>query len=267
MKPRFFIISFFFFALAGFFSVECKCQNLTFVAFGDCHLQDSYTTGEKVLSKIIESIEKDASKFDFAVCLGDIVDYPSSTITSKYTSSLKKYLNITGKLKLPVYSIPGNHDIEGGEEFKKIFQQYIGNLFFTVKKGDFLLVFISSENISEPQINWIRTTITGENSPKIIFMHKPLFPVFPGRNYSLSVDVAAQLRKIFEENNVIAVISGHEHFFYVNRYGRITQVISGGAGANLKPAPEGGKSAYHYCIITVNRHGDVTVKPVVIEIK
>ncbi|MCM8789031.1 MAG: metallophosphoesterase, partial [Candidatus Omnitrophica bacterium] len=103
---------------------------------------------------------------EFVVCTGDIVGYPSSIDHTRYAKTLDKYLAITKTLRMPVYTIPGNHDLEGGERFKEIFQKKVGNLFFSVEKKDFLFLFLNSEDLSKIQINWLKEKVEKTSSKK-----------------------------------------------------------------------------------------------------
>ncbi|MCM8821344.1 MAG: metallophosphoesterase, partial [Candidatus Omnitrophica bacterium] len=180
--------------------------------------------------------------------------------------ALDRYIAATKMIKIPVYTIAGNHDLEGGEKFKEIFQKKIGNQSFSIEKKDFLLLFINSEELSATNLDWLKEKIEKTPRKKIVFMHKPVFPVYSGKGYGLDLHTSIYLENIFKKNNVRAVVSGHEHFFYTKQSGKLTQVISGGAGGKLAPAPGGGISNYHYCIITIKDNGSVFTKPVFIKL-
>jgi len=262
---RRFILIFLLYLASAYFFDRSHAENLTFVVFGDIHLQDIASDGEKILSRIVENINSHKPKPEFAVCLGDIVGYPSSIDPVKYVNAIDKYLMLTEKLvAIPVYTIPGNHDLEGGEKFRDIFQAKIGPLFFSIEKKGVLLIFLNSEDFSGEQLSWLNNQLKNK-SMKLVFTHKPVFPVFANQNYSLDLKTSLYLRGSFMQNNVIAVFSGHEHFFYQKKSGKIMQIISGGAGGRLAPVPENGKSAHHYCIITVTETGSVITEPVIIE--
>ncbi|MCM8759447.1 MAG: metallophosphoesterase [Candidatus Omnitrophica bacterium] len=237
------------------------CQAITFAVFGDCHLQDTITTGEKILTKIIESVNQHP-EIEFVVCLGDIVGYPSSVNLDKYHIAIEKYLKISEKLNVPLFTIAGNHDLEGGIKFKEVFQKIFGDLFFSVEKNGFVLIFLNSEELSEQQIEWLKTELKKQGI-KLIFMHKPIIPVFFIYNHAVDIRTMMQLKFLLENNNVIAVFSGHDHIFHVNKNNKFIQVISGGSGGKLAPAPKNGKSAYHYCIISI-KDGRIMAKPVIV---
>lgn len=262
MKKIFFI---FFLNLAILiFTNFCYAGSLKFAIFSDCHLQDTKTQSEEIFFKIIEKIKQGQNNLEFVACLGDIIGYPSTIDSSKFIKAVDKYLTTIKQLDIPVYTVPGNHDLEGGEKFEKIFQERIGSLSFTIEKKGFLLIFLNSQDFSQEQINLIKNQLEETSLPKLVFMHKPVFPVFKWKITNLDFNTCTKLKKIFEKNNVIGVFSGHEHIFYTRKIGSITQVISGGSGGKLAPAPEGGKSVYHYCIITVKDKNVVEVEPVII---
>ncbi|MCX7705250.1 MAG: metallophosphoesterase [bacterium] len=258
MKKIFYFFFFCLFVFSGY------CENLTFAIFSDCHLQNTMAPGEKILSRIIANINQHP-EIEFAACLGDVVGYPSSIHPDKYYDALQKYLRITEVLKIPLYTVPGNHDLEGGKINKNIFQQNIGKTYFSVEKDGFLLIFLDSEDLSDPQIDWLKNELNKQGLRKIVFMHKPLLPAHNIPNHIIDLKTAMLLKTLFEQKKVIAIISGHDHLFYIKKTGKITQIISGGAGGKLVPAPENGKSAHHYCIITVTETDNVSVITVPID--
>lgn len=259
MKKLFLFFLFYVFTIFG------NCENLTFAIFSDCHIQNTITTGEKILSRIIESINQDP-EIEFAVCLGDIVGYPSSVNHDKYYQALEKYIKITETLKVPLFSIPGNHDLEGGFQNGIIFQNLVGKLYFSYERKNFLMIFLNSEELYGQQIEWLKLELQKSRLNKLIFIHKPLLPACNIPNHTIDIKTKLYLKHLFEQNNVIGIFSGHDHLFYIRQSDKFTQVISGGAGGKLVPSPAGGKNAYHYCIITITENNKILVHPVTIDI-
>ncbi|HXK45024.1 MAG TPA: metallophosphoesterase, partial [bacterium] len=224
----------------SYLSVTCSANDkqLNFVIFSDCHLRDEKTIGEQLLQNIVQKINNDEKDAEFAVCLGDIAGLPGNAKSQQYLAVIKKYLAITSSLKIPIYTVPGNHDLESGNESTRIFENNIGPLFFSVEKKGYQLFFLNSESLSDPsQLKWLTAQLKKSCQDKIIFMHKPLFPVLAGHAFDIKTTVF--FKQMFENNNVIAIFSGHEHLFYKKKYGNILQVIAGSAGGVLTPAPEG----------------------------
>jgi len=225
---------------------------LEFVVFGDCHFNDIDNPDSTILKKIVKEINRKNPDAEFAVNLGDIVVVEKNPVA--YDKAIENYLKVIKNLKIPVYHVPGNHDMTNNEQIRKIYENKIAPLYYSVKKNNTLLIFLNSECLDESQIKWLRNQLEKPAKTKIVFIHKPVFPVspvIPVYSSATDIKIPTQLRKILEEKNVDAVFSGHEHLFYMRKYGKILQVISGGAGAWLLPAPEGGKSMFHYCIVRV----------------
>ncbi|HOJ31543.1 MAG TPA: metallophosphoesterase [bacterium] len=251
-------------SLSYFIACSGSERVLTFVIFSDCHLKDEKTISEQLLQNIVQKINSDEQDAEFAVCLGDIVGLPGDAKFQRYLTAVEKYLAITSGLRVPIYTVPGNHDLEQGNEARKTFEKKIGPLFFSVEKNGYQLLFLNSETLNETQLEWLNTQFKKPYQSRIIFMHRPLFAVFTGHAFDTKTTVF--LKQLFESHNVIAIFSGHEHLFYQKKYGNILQVISGGAGGTLVPAPEDGKSIFHYCRVKVSK-SDIIVEPVQVDIK
>jgi len=237
---------------------------LKFVIFGDCHFNDIDNPDSTILRKITEEINRKDSDAEFAVNLGDIVVVEKNPVV--YDKAIGNYLRVIKNLKIPVYHVPGNHDMTDDKQIRKIYEDKIGPLYYSVKKNNILLIFLNGECLDEPQIKWLKNQLEKPAEMKIVFIHKPVFPVspvVPVYSNASDIKIPTQLRKILEKKNVDAVFSGHEHLFYIEKHGKILQVISGGAGAWLLPAPEGGKSIFHYCTVQVeNKKISVEANPI-----
>jgi hypothetical protein len=85
---------------------------------------------------------------------------------------------------------------------------------------------------------------------KFVFLHRPPFPTTSGFNFSMDkykTDRDA-LHKLFVENKVSAVFSGHEHLFSRSSKDGITYVISGGGGQSLLSFWSQDGAFFHYII-------------------
>ncbi len=228
-------------------------KSLTFVVFGDCHINDTTSSDSTILRKIIQKINKKNLEAQFAVNLGDIVDVGKNI--RSYEKAIENYLRLIKNLKIPVYHVPGNHDLMNDKKIQEIYERKIGKLYYCVEKNGVLLVFLNSECLDETQIQWLKKTIAQPFRTKIVFVHRPVFPVYSGFS---DIKILPVLKRIFKKEGVSGIFSGHEHMFYIERHNGILQVISGGAGGKLLPAPEGGKSIFHYCVVSV-KNGQISV--------
>lgn len=73
----------------------------------------------------------------------------------------------------------------------------------------------TSSALSAEQLNWLKSELAGDYRWKIVAMHVPVYSVGkwgsdPNRN-TQSINLKAQLAKLFAENNVDLVLQGHDH--------------------------------------------------------
>ena len=107
---------------------------------------------------------------DMIVATGDIVDV--ETIASAWT-----YLQeMTGRLGVPIFILPGNHDYAGGDS--ALFQDYGGLKNYSVVIGDFLFLALDSDGggyIVQEQLDWAESVLA-RHPGKVKFMafHHPL---------------------------------------------------------------------------------------------
>jgi predicted phosphodiesterase len=165
-------------------------EKITFIAFG--HIYPDYDA----LNLSLSLIEKENP--DFVVFLGDSVLRGEE----KYWELL---FSITDKIKVPVYFVPGNHEIESQPEGQEYFKQNISKEFFfdfTIKNTTFVILNSVQEiytgktthyDISEEQADFIGEIYERDNTNKFIFMHHCLF-----YNYD---NQFCNSRDFYKENN------------------------------------------------------------------
>ncbi|HPP66713.1 MAG TPA: metallophosphoesterase [bacterium] len=255
-----FLCFFFLIGFSGF--IQGKEQTLTFVIFGDCHISDKDNPDSTILKKIIQKIGQKTPEAQFAINLGDIVAVEKNPII--YEKALENYFTLIKDLKIPIYHIPGNHDMVNDKKIQEIYKKNMGPLYYAIEKENMLLVFLNSERLDKVQIQWLNDILNGSFKTKMVFIHRPVYPVYPVYYDISDIKNFALLRQILNEKNVTEIFSGHEHIFYTQKNGKILQVISGGAGGRLIPAPLAGKSIFHYCAVYVN-NGQVSVKAIPID--
>ncbi|HOQ82596.1 MAG TPA: metallophosphoesterase [bacterium] len=140
---------------------------LEFVVFGDCHFNDIDNPDSTILKKIVEEINRKNPDAEFAVNLGDIVVVEKNPVA--YDKAIENYLKVIKNLKIPVYHVPGNHDMTNNEQIRKIYENKITPLYYSVKKNNTLLIFLNSECLDESQIKWLRNQLEKPAKTKIVF--------------------------------------------------------------------------------------------------
>ncbi len=211
----------------------------SFAVFGDC--QGNYAVLKDLVGKL-----KQEPGLSFVVSVGDVVPYGEE-------ANYLKYKKIMSAVKLPLYQAPGNHDtVDGGGRF---FQKYFGPLYYSFEyEGDRFIVLDDSQpgSFDSAQFAWLKAELAKPARHKFVVMHKPVFD--PSELYKSHVmssrAVTEELVKLFARNKVDYVLAGHIHGYARTERGRVTYLVSAGAGGPLYLPPEFG-GFFNYVIITV----------------
>lgn len=144
------------------------------------------------LSSAIKIINEE--KPDFVVFLGD----NSENIPKR---NWDNFLLLVDRINVPVYFVPGNHDIAIHEKDKKDFEEYFSKTpqVFSVEDNHFILLNsiegIEKRDISREQVDFVESVFENVEGNKIIFMHHCLFYQDGGEFCN------AQTSSSFEKNN------------------------------------------------------------------
>ena len=242
-------------------------NNFCFAVFGD------NKNSHKVFEDLINKINND-NKIEFAIDIGDLV-YDGET--EKY----KFFLRQISKLKKPLLTAIGNHDIadDGRGNYYRIF----GPFYYSFALGETFFIFLDDANeikFEDSQTYWLRNQLSmGKNYKRIfIFFHVPLWdprknvpeppliniPIIKEYEYHHELvdrKQAKMLIKLFEEYKVTEIFTSHIHAYYRGYWGSVPFVITGGAGAELvgnNPKHD----FYHYLkiCITNNNYTEKIIK-------
>lgn len=167
---------------------------------------------------------------DFLLLNGDVIEGTGrdDEIGSGELRSLKKLFDRT---QIKKYWVVGNHELRSVNKDRWKEALEIDYLDETIDIDDYRIIILDSNydeqdrhvapggvytrgNVSSKQINWLKRELQTEKK-KIVFMHHPpLWDVNVRSNEGLPLK-SLELQKVFSENNVTAVFSGHvEDFFY-----------------------------------------------------
>jgi len=234
-------------------------DGFSFVVYGDNRPAKAELAQPETFLKIINEINKLKGP-EFAVSLGDMVYDSRDPVTQE--KRFDEYLACIAPLRIPVYHVPGNHDIAGRRENEELFKKKFGPLYTSFMTHGCLFICLNSEElgrdgtISETQMVWLEKELRKSAKKKFIFVHRPFFP-----NYYRQDNLAYSMKmwNLFKKNHVSAVFCGHEHFFNETVLDGIPQYTSGGAGAPLYPSANG--RFYHFCVVNVWEKG-FSVTPV-----
>jgi 3',5'-cyclic AMP phosphodiesterase CpdA len=195
----------------------------------------------ELYEKAVNGINK--LKPDFVVITGDLVN-------DEYDrSQVAEFKRITAKINkdIPVYYVPGNHDI-GQSPTQKEVNQFISDYGYdrfslTHKNGLFIglnscLIKSNTPVLEDIQLTWLKNELEkGRNSEHIIlFTHYPFFIKSfdePETYSNIAIETRTKYLEIFKENDVDAVFAGHLHKNASAKYGEIDMITTNAAGKPL----------------------------------
>jgi hypothetical protein len=163
------------------------------------------------------------------------------------------YENHIAKIKPPIFSIVGGHDI-ADEATQKIFTNRIGPVMFSINYGNSEFIALDTEENGQPsgifsgkQLNWLKNKLAVSKAKNIfIMMHQPIFNT---NHYGSKWNKVAEL---FKGYPVRAVFAGHEHLY--RDFGikdGVHYFISGGGGGDRLGLAENKGGFPHYMLIKV----------------
>lgn len=243
--------------------VSCS-QAFTFIQVSDPQLgfyeHGTIVRTEKMLNHAVDEIN--GRKPAFVIITGDLCDNADNV------EQLDAYKKAVSRINrgIPLYQIPGNHDIQNGYSVQK-YNDYLsrfGTDRFAFKyKGCTFIGFDSccikyegsdAAEAEALQYAWLRQRLTEARGSRFIFLfcHNPVFygrydqpedyNTFPERN-------RAKYLKLFKEFNVTAVFTGHTHHPLYTEHDGIGYIICGSCGTTFEGSPSG------YNVVKVDKEG------------
>jgi len=184
----------------------------------------------------------------FLVHLGDMA-YPSSRASTLDACFFRPYRRVLARV--PLFPTPGNHDLVRRSAYRDLFAPIAGGEapggpHYAFDWGAAHLVSVSSPEFSDAKggdPEWLaRELARAAARPwRIAFLHEPPFTagaklVVPG--------LRRHLEPVVEAGHVDLLLAGHSHLYEraepactVAPGASVLEIVSGGGGANLDPAP------------------------------
>ncbi|OFX29940.1 MAG: hypothetical protein A2W90_06305 [Bacteroidetes bacterium GWF2_42_66] len=168
---------------------ESAKESFRFVQITDIHIGEE----EHNVSTFIEDIQEINSSYPepaFVLATGDLVKNGENRF------EYENYLRGTSHFKLPVFNLPGNHDLHGGS--LPNYQHFLGPDYYSFNAGSCHFVLLNSSNIDQQQKEWLKKDVAVvPKGISLIFA----FHYLPG------ID---ELR-LLKEYKALAVFTGHWH--------------------------------------------------------
>lgn len=219
---------------------------LTDMQMGMISKNENTAEEERLYRLAIDEVNKLKPKF--VVITGDFVNQRTDTNQIKAF----KYLTSLINPKIPVYLIPGNHDVGSkptSETMDFYFKYYPTDKFSFRCKGVQLIginsCLINSGTEAEiNQLKWLQATLMKKpaNMRKVIFTHHPFFitDINEKDNYSnIPQPKRIEYMQLFKNNGVTHVFAGHYHNNAQATYAGVEMITTSAVGKPLGKAKSG----------------------------
>ena len=196
---------------------------------------------------------------EFIISVGDFIEGYSDD-EAKLDQQWDEFNSIVGKLQMPFFYVPGNHDV-GNDLTAQKWQERLGRTYYHFVYRDVLFLCLNTESpyqgrISNQQIEYFEDVLSHHRHIRwtFVFMHHP---VWLGQAYEGWLKFQSLL-----EDRPYTVFAGHQHSYFKSRQDdRAHYILSmtGGRGGG-----EGGKPAgfarcqfNHIVWVTMSDNGPV----------
>ncbi len=220
----------------------------SFLVIGDTH---NSNPGKVLIEKALK-----AGTSSFMIILGDFVNKPDLWSHRFFLTEMTK------EVTLPVFLVPGNHDIDYSQKIKpkerrvtpQIYEYLYGkrNFYFVFNNCLFIISGVDAENPAG-YLDFLRDTLSQKSPGRkhiFIFMHHP--PRGAGMAGSFSLPHEKDFFSLLETYKVTSCFFGDFHGYWRGQRKGTNLIVSGGAGALKKWQPEWGKF-HHMLRITVDQ--------------
>ena len=224
----------------------------SFLVVGDTHSSNN-------AKALIEMALKEGDS-SFMIILGDFVNRPDLWNHRFFLMEMGKEI----KPSIPVFLVPGNHDIDYASKIKKpgrrvtpeVYESLYGarNFYFIFNHCLFILCGINERNPAG-YLDFLRKTLSREGEGKshiFIFMHHPPRGVGMAASYALPHD--EDFYSLLGLHKVTACFFGDYHAYWRGQTRETNLIVSGGGGGRLKKwQPKWGKF-HHIMKITIDEN-------------
>jgi 3',5'-cyclic AMP phosphodiesterase CpdA len=213
-----------------------------------------------IYGQIVKEIQR--MKPDFVLSVGDMIEgYTDDTVEIK--RQWAEYLELIKPFSMPLYLIPGNHDIWNSTSLK-LYKRYIGDPYysFDIGKSHFVMIdnslyYTDSTFVQEQkeQIEWLINDLDENKDAEYTFVvcHIPYWIE------TRAVGRHDTLHTIFSHYGVDAVFTGHYHSYFSGMYDNVMYTGVGSSGGACSPGPTG--LTYHFIWVTLD-HSGISIAPI-----
>ncbi len=198
-----------------------------FAVLGDVQIGTARLPG---LIKIME----DEERVDFIIQTGDISIDPDPGHYKLLLDALAR-----SGLRLPMFVVPGNHDVGG--DHGDLFGKYFGpkQLWFKYGESLFVLLDNSLAPFTDEQCDWLENVLEKHgrrDRPVFLFMHgQPIYWRHNGRGPV--AHLYGRFNEIFEKHRIDHVFAGNWHGYHREERNGTVFVVNGRGGSGSKLVP------------------------------
>ncbi len=227
-------------------------SDFEFVVIGDTRPRfesENFGVFEGLIRKI------NALRPAFTINLGDLIygygPRPKAGQWDKYQQVIRQFAG-------PYYQLPGNHDTYSAGA-RRLYAQRFGKFYESFDYGDGHFVLLDNGEdgqwgkLGPVELEWLRNDLRSTRASSIfVFMHYPTWEedrVVP----KYHVFWRDTLHPLFRQAKVKAVFGGHFHCYGPSReFDGIRYFITGGGGAELRPAYRDAGGEHHFVKVRVS---------------
>ncbi len=210
-----------------------------------------------VYEQIVEEVRR--LKPDFVVTVGDLIEgYSSDTLAVK--DEWKEYMGLIESLSMPIYLVPGNHDIWDSTSLA-LYERHVGEPYYSFdeRRIHFIVLdnsrFYTPSDLPAEQMDWLISDLEINRDADYTFA---LFHI-PYWIETVAAGEPDTLHNLFAEYGVDAVFTGHYHEYFSGEFDGVVYTGVGSSGGDCEPGPTG--LQYHFMWVTVDQE-EISIAPV-----
>ena len=234
-------------------TVSVAKSTFTFIHASDTHISEKSLPRMQKLREIV-----DANKPDFVLVTGDLVKDALRVSEKEATGYYDLYVKEIQKFSVPVWSVPGNHEIFGIERHlslvgkdhplygKKMYHHYLGPNYYSFNYGGIHFVGLDDVDfedlwyyghVDSIQFNWLKQDLTNvpSTTPVITFNHIPFFSgglstttfteTGPGRTLERENGVLQFRHVVSNAHELVDLISAHPYPIALSGHYHVRQIF------------------------------------------
>lgn len=225
----------------------------TFLHASDTHISEKSVDRMQKLREIVES-----TKPDFILITGDLVKDALRVSEKEASGYYELYKKEIEKFSVPVWNVPGNHEIFGIERHqslvskahplygKKMYHHYLGPNYFSFNYGGVHFVGLDDVDfedlwyyghVDSTQLNWLKADLANvpATTPIITFNHMPFFSgslstdpyteTGPGRTLERENGVLQFRHVVSNAHEVVSAVKTHPYPIALSGHNHVRQVF------------------------------------------